>query len=101
MSGPATVQCPECGARLKLKNRASLGKRRPCPKCEVKVAIVAQGDRFERALAEKLMMYALGRTLEAADRPTIDGLVKRMQANQHTLRSLVQSNVETEGFRTK
>ncbi|MBC8289414.1 MAG: hypothetical protein H8E37_03765, partial [Planctomycetes bacterium] len=30
-----TVTCPECGAKLKLKSRASLGKERPCPKCEV------------------------------------------------------------------
>lgn len=29
------VQCPECGERLKLKSRASLGKKRPCPKCHV------------------------------------------------------------------
>ena len=68
---------------------------------EFKAAIVAQSDRFERALAEKLLMYALGRTLEAADRPTIDSLVQRMQSNQHTLRSLVQGIVNTEAFRTK
>lgn len=30
-----TVRCPECGAKLKLKSRAGLGKERPCPKCDV------------------------------------------------------------------
>ena len=33
MSAPVTVTCSECGARLKLKSRERLGKRRPCPKC--------------------------------------------------------------------
>lgn len=28
------VTCPECGAKLKLKSRAILGKTRPCPKCK-------------------------------------------------------------------
>ncbi|GEM_PF-186202 len=35
MPSNVTVTCPECGAKLKLKGRASLGKTRPCPKCEV------------------------------------------------------------------
>ena len=68
---------------------------------EFKAAIVSQFDRFERAVAEKLLMYALGRTLEPSDRATIDGLVATMQSNQHTLRSLVQGITLTEAFRTK
>lgn len=35
MGTQVTVRCPECGETLKLKSRASLGKKRPCPKCEV------------------------------------------------------------------
>nr|MBC8290478.1 hypothetical protein [Planctomycetota bacterium] len=35
MSTPVTVTCPECGAKLKLKSRESLGRKLPCPKCEV------------------------------------------------------------------
>lgn len=34
MSEQISVQCPKCGARLKLKNRDSLGKKLPCPKCQ-------------------------------------------------------------------
>ena len=33
MSTKVVVSCPECHAKLKLKNRASLGKRRACPRC--------------------------------------------------------------------
>ncbi|MFT5327249.1 MAG: hypothetical protein ACI8P0_005138, partial [Planctomycetaceae bacterium] len=54
-----------------------------------------------RALAEKLLMYALGRTLEASDRTTVLSLVEQMQQNGHTLRSLIQGIAATEAFRTK
>lgn len=68
---------------------------------EFKESLVAQSDRFERALAEKLLMYALGRTLEASDRTTVLGLVERMQENDHSLRSLIHGIAETEAFQTK
>lgn len=68
---------------------------------EFKESLVAQSDRFERALAEKLLMYALGRTLEASDRTTVLSLVEQMQQNGHTLRSLIQGIAATEAFRTK
>lgn len=68
---------------------------------EFKAAIVDQGDRFQRALTEKLLMYALGRTLEATDRPTVDSLVNQMQSNNHTLRSLIQGIIRSEAFQTK
>ena len=68
---------------------------------EFKRAMVSQSDRFERALAEKLLMYALGRTLEASDRTTIVKLVEQMQANGHTLRSLIQGIVRTDVFSSK
>src|SRR5262249_61545554 len=29
-----SVECPKCGAKLKLKNRSAVGKRVPCPKCK-------------------------------------------------------------------
>jgi mono/diheme cytochrome c family protein len=68
---------------------------------EFKQSLVAQSNRFERALAEKLFMYALGRTLEAGDRSVILSLVTQMQASDHTLRSLIHGIVKTEAFGTK
>ena len=68
---------------------------------EFKRAIVAQSDRFERALAEKLLMYALGRTLEASDRSVILDLITNMQNNGHTLRSLLHGITKTEAFGSK
>ena len=33
MSTKIVVSCPECQTKLRLKNRALLGKRRDCPRC--------------------------------------------------------------------
>ena len=68
---------------------------------EFKQSLVAQSDRFERALAEKLLIYALGRTLEPSDRSVVLGLVEQMQKNDHTLRSVIHGIVKTEAFGTK
>ncbi len=34
MATPLTITCPACNARLKLKDRATLGKKIACPKCK-------------------------------------------------------------------
>lgn len=33
MPEPVSIQCPECGVKLKLKDRTGLGKKANCPKC--------------------------------------------------------------------
>jgi len=68
---------------------------------EFKQSIVAQSDRFERALAEKLLIYALGRTLEASDRPVVLDLVRQIQSNNHTLGSLIHGVAKTQAFGMK
>lgn len=49
MPSPVTVTCPECGAQLKLKSRASLGKKRPCPACDVPFVLSEEynGDAYD------------------------------------------------------
>jgi hypothetical protein len=68
---------------------------------EFKWALRGQQDRFSRGLAEKLLVYALGRPVEAADRPTIDALVARLTADRHALRSLLKGVVTSPAFLTK
>src|SRR5258708_11620353 len=41
MSESISVECPQCGAKLKLKNRSSVGKRVPCPKCKTPFVVEA------------------------------------------------------------
>lgn len=33
MAGSISIKCPSCGTTLKLKNKAAVGKKAPCPKC--------------------------------------------------------------------
>ena len=68
---------------------------------EFKALIVAQGDRFERGLAERLLTYALGRSLEPTDDPTVAQLVQQMQQSDHTLRGLIHGIVRTKAFASK
>jgi hypothetical protein len=68
---------------------------------EFKAALGGQQDRFCRALSEKLMVYALGRPLQAADRPTIDELANRLAAEDHKLRALIKGIVASRAFLTK
>mgnify|MGYP003638236381 CR=1 FL=1 len=68
---------------------------------EFKALLAEQSARFERGLAEKLMIYALGRSLDPADDATLSALVADMSENGHTLSGLIRGIVKTEAFRTK
>jgi hypothetical protein len=68
---------------------------------EFKRALKEQEDRFLKGLAEKLFAYALGRSVEPADRPTIEALVAASKRNGATLPSLIEAVVASEAFRTK
>lgn len=44
MSDAISVECPQCHAKLKLKNRSAIGKRVPCPKCKKPFVVAAPPD---------------------------------------------------------
>ncbi|HYE04620.1 MAG TPA: DUF1592 domain-containing protein [Planctomycetota bacterium] len=66
---------------------------------ELKAILLAtrSGD-FVRCLAEKMLIYALGRGLEPTDDAAIAALVERMQANGNTFSTLVQGIVASHPF---
>ncbi len=66
---------------------------------EFKRAPLERPDRFRRALAEKLLAYALGRRLTPADRATIDGIVTQTERQGDTLRLFVRAIVASNAFR--
>jgi hypothetical protein len=68
---------------------------------ELKHALLKQGDRFARCLAEDLLVYALGRDLELSDRPVIDALCAKLAADGYGLGTLVDAVVRSELFRDK
>jgi len=63
--------------------------------------LLEQKDRFARGLAEKLLVYALGRPIEPSDRGLVERLAQRMAASDYSLRSLIQGIVTSEAFLTK
>ena len=52
-----------------------------------------------RAFTEKLMMYALGRELEAYDMPQVRAVVRRAAAQDHRLSAIVSGIVSSDAFR--
>ncbi|MCB1229225.1 MAG: DUF1592 domain-containing protein [Verrucomicrobiae bacterium] len=56
---------------------------------------------FHRALAEKLLTYAIGRGVEYYDAPTIDGIVDGAQVHGGTLRELLYDVVESAPFQKR
>lgn len=44
MTEQVAVKCPNCRAVLKLKNRSSVGKRVPCPKCKTPFVVESAED---------------------------------------------------------
>lgn len=68
---------------------------------EFRKLILDQQDRFRRCLAEKLLLYALGRPIEPSDDSTISQAVVNMKADDDTFRSLIKSLVTSKAFVTK
>ncbi len=68
---------------------------------EFRRLLLKQDDRFRRGLAEKLFVYALGRSVEPGDDGTMTRAVADMKAGQDTFRSLIKSLVTSKAFATK
>jgi hypothetical protein len=68
---------------------------------EFRTLIVDQKERFTRGLAEKLFVYALGRTAEPADRAAIDAIVAAAPEGRATLRALIAAIAQSRPFQSK
>jgi hypothetical protein len=66
---------------------------------ELRAALFGGRDLFVRAFTEKLMMYALGRELEAHDMPQVRAVVRRAAAEDYRLSAIVSGIVSSEAFR--
>ena len=55
-------------------------------------------ETFSRCLAEKMLTYAIGRSLDIGDRPHIDEIVEKLRARGYGLRDLVHLVVESRPF---
>ncbi|MCB1065877.1 MAG: DUF1592 domain-containing protein [Verrucomicrobiae bacterium] len=68
---------------------------------EFRAGLSEQSDRFLRGLAEKMLTYALGRSIESSDRGTVDQLVSEMKAGDTTFRNLIKAISRTKAFTEK
>ena len=60
-----------------------------------------QGSRFARALASKLLAYALGRSLERSDEGAVDEIASRFRQAGYRLRDLCTIIVTSDSFRSR
>ncbi len=65
------------------------------------VLLTKQSDAFARCLTEKLLVYAMGRTLEPTDARSIDRIVSAMKQRGGGLRDLVLLILESDAFGRK
>jgi hypothetical protein len=63
-------------------------------------AAVAQHPRLVPCLVESLVKYALGREVDAGERPLLDHLQERFAASGHRVRDLLRRIVLSDAFRT-
>ncbi|NNC89176.1 MAG: DUF1592 domain-containing protein [Akkermansiaceae bacterium] len=68
---------------------------------EFKEAILAEKDRFTRALAGHLLSFALARDLGPADQPALDEITRRTAADEYRMQDLLRHVVLSEPFHTK
>jgi hypothetical protein len=64
-------------------------------------ALVKADPNTPRCLAERLLIYALGRGLEDADEAHLDAISAAFQSNGRTLESLIVAIVQSEPFRMR
>lgn len=67
---------------------------------EFKTILLSREEQFVRALTEKLLTYASGRTLTAADRPELDRIVKALQTSGYGFRDLIHLVVASRTFQS-
>lgn len=68
---------------------------------QYKAGLMAQKDKFARALCVKMVTYALGRPVGYPDHRLLESLVHRLQQDDYQIQSLIHGIVASEPFRTK
>jgi hypothetical protein len=61
-------------------------------------ALVAHPDVFQRAITEKLLIYALGRGLDARDMPAVRAIMREAAGRDYRFQSLVLAVVHSTPF---
>ena len=68
---------------------------------DLRRALVARPDRFVQAFTENLLTYALGRTIDYRDMPTVRKIVHGAEADNYRFESIVMGIISTDAFRKR
>ncbi len=68
---------------------------------ELRAALAARGEQFVETFTEKLLTYALGRGIEAYDRPVIRGIARAAAADDYRWSSIIMGIVESTPFQMR
>jgi hypothetical protein len=68
---------------------------------ELRAALTAKPEIFAGAVAEKLLIYALGRGLEPADMPVVRGILRNAAKDDYRLSSIVLGIVDSLPFQMR
>ena len=68
---------------------------------DLRRALVADPDRFVQAFTENLMTFALGRSLDYRDMPTVRAIVRQAAADDYRFQSIVLGIVSSDAFRKR
>jgi len=68
---------------------------------DLREALVKRREQFVQTLTERLMTYALGRTLEYYDMPTVRRIVRESAREDYRFSSIVMGIVTSDPFRMR
>jgi mono/diheme cytochrome c family protein len=68
---------------------------------DLRVALTTRPDQFVQTLTERLMTYALGRTVEYYDMPTVRRIVREAARDKYRFSSIVMGIVRSDPFRMR
>ena len=67
----------------------------------LKAILIRNKERFVRSMAEKMLMYAIGRGLEYYDTRVVDGIVAEVTTNDYRFSSLATAIARSDPFRLR
>ena len=68
---------------------------------EMRAILGDETEEFARCVTEKMMIYALGRGLQAYDRPTVNAIVAKLRPEQYPFQSLIYEIVRSLPFQAR
>ena len=91
----------EDGVAVDAKGKLPNGSEFDGPGGLKKLLLAQHRDEFVQTIVEKLLTYALGRGLEARDRPTVRMIARQAAADDYRMSALVTAIVESAPFQMR